>query len=245
MAFYTDNLRLSNPAAGECNWDNDWYRNQYITDLVAKQLMDKNGVYSGGVLSHTAPGFEVDVEASSVQVGGVDFTTAAQTLTMPSAALGDEIISFIYVDGLGVLKASDTPPGGQFALLGLADSDMDGVVRIGDLRNMASGGGGGGMEWTLSAVDVDAEADKGYLLNLDTADRVVRLPAGVVGDTIGAGVWKGDQVAYHVSVLPDGADKIMGLAEPMVINALNGCVILVYTDAERGWVITGTTPMTA
>jgi len=132
---YTTNLKLSNPDSGECNWDVDWHRNQTIKDVVEKQMMMRNFIFTGGALSYGGSGTLIAYSLGRAQVADVSYDFGAGTLTMAFAAAGETVMNFIYINSSGVASISISQPIGDYTLLGIADSDESGeMVRVSDLR---------------------------------------------------------------------------------------------------------------
>ncbi len=133
MSIYTNRLKLSKPQIGQCNWDYDWYRNQDILDVCDTQVMGGNSVSSGGNLTGAA-GLAIDIDATECTVGGGQFSITPQTISLTGATITTEQTNWIYVDSLGALTVSMNAPSGQFAMIGLVDTNVAAVVRQSDLR---------------------------------------------------------------------------------------------------------------
>ncbi len=96
-----------------------------------------------------------------------------------------------------------------------------------------------GLAFMTYTQDVQAITNQGCLMDVTAAPLTVTLPPDPqAGEIVGAGHWKGDAAANPITVDP-GSRNIMGVNEPLEITSEGETVVLVYTEAERGWTITG------
>lgn len=136
MPTYTNRLKLSNPASGECQWDDDWWRNQYIKDALSGQDLQDNSIISGGVLSSPS-GLNIDISAVVGSIAGVEYSDPGGTLVLNAAAPDEEQMNWVYMDDIGDIVVSATPiTDTDFALIGMVDTDTTSVVRYSDLRRI-------------------------------------------------------------------------------------------------------------
>ncbi|HID69319.1 MAG TPA: hypothetical protein EYP35_02400 [Desulfobacterales bacterium] len=101
-------------------------------------------------------------------------------------------------------------------------------------------GGGGGLEWVTSpSGNVSAEASKGYFVYTNSGTRIVNLPAGVVGDTIGVNDVSNNCSVNNITIVSSGSEKIMGEIENFVMDVNASSIHFTYADSTTGWAITG------
>lgn len=137
---YTLDLGFANPAAGDCNWDDDWYRNQNIADIMLNALKSQNRVLTGGLISDG--GLKVvNVEAGTALIDGVEYSWSATTKDAISGPLELPFnTNYVFVDSLGLVFISTTVPNGNYVILGFADCTQVALERVVDLRCMVSVG---------------------------------------------------------------------------------------------------------
>lgn len=129
---YTSKLKKRMPSPGDFDWDDEWHDNEKIDDVIAGGLLSRNRLLFGGVVSDGGD-LIVAYTAMVVVVAGVRYEIAAGTLALDASAL-----SYIYVDNTGALIDSTTPPSGDYIPVALVDTDVAGIVHIGDARPMAT-----------------------------------------------------------------------------------------------------------
>lgn len=133
---FTDRLKLANPAIGDYNWSDEWYRNNFVPDLIANDQLSKNRIIEGGVLSD-AGSKNIGYTAGSAIIGGITVSWNAGTI---GGVSGDPALDFltnwIYITAAGVVSSSLNPPTGTFLMLGFADVDQTTIDRVVDLRSM-------------------------------------------------------------------------------------------------------------
>ncbi len=76
---------------------------------------------------------------------------------------------------------------------------------------------------------------KGYFLNTTSGTITVNLPAGSVGDIVAFKDYAKTWDTNNVTIVPNGSDKIGGVAGSSVLNTENQSVTLIFTDSTRGW----------
>lgn len=136
MGTFTNKLGLSNPTPGACNWDVDWYRNQFIKDALSAQNLLDNYIVSGGVLSSPS-GLNIDMSEAISVIAGNQYTTSGGTLSLNAADPDEELTNWIYINDSGNVVVSDSPiTVGNFALIGIVDTDTTSVLRQFDLRRI-------------------------------------------------------------------------------------------------------------
>lgn len=134
MGSYTTNLKYSNPDSGECNWDDDWWRNADLSDVVLKALLSSNRIIEGGVPS--------DVGALTIQIEEGSAVQDVTTVSWPTTQLLVSVApvglspyeNWIYINSSGVLVSDTLPPAGNFIPIALVDTDETATLRVVDIR---------------------------------------------------------------------------------------------------------------
>jgi hypothetical protein len=133
---FTDKLTKQLPAAGDSNWEDEYYINERIDDVVMGALLSKNRVISGGVITHDV-GLDVASTLMVIDVAGAVFRIAAATVTMTAASATPELVNWVYINDAGVLVSSTDRPTGDYIPLALVATNDTTVLRIADLRPFA------------------------------------------------------------------------------------------------------------
>ena len=107
--------------------------------------------------------------------------------------------------------------------------------------------GGGGLEYAnFDDTDspITAEKGLGYVCDTTSDAITINLPASPeAGDTIGIIDKAGTFSDNNLTVSPNGTDKVMGIAEDLVLSDDNTSITLVFSDATDGWRIESITPI--
>jgi hypothetical protein len=135
MGSYSNNIKLSKPDPGQCNWDYDWYRNQDINDVTKVQILKENGIISGGILSGASL-LSINVSDVIAIVNGTEFSIAGESLSLFPATTNNEETNWIYVNSSGDFVVSKIPPTGGFSMIGMVDTSSTAYIRNSDLRNI-------------------------------------------------------------------------------------------------------------
>ena len=94
-----------------------------------------------------------------------------------------------------------------------------------------------GISWqAVQTTGFTAVAGKGYPVNTTANTVAVALPAGSVGDEVAIVDYAGTTPTYNISVVPNGSDKIKGMAGTFFIKTARVGVRLLYVDATQGWI---------
>lgn len=135
---YTDRLKKRMPAAGDFNWNDEWYDNEKIDDFLAGGLLSRSRIIIGGAVSDGG-GLNADHALVVCVLAGVRYEIAAGSVVLAASSL-----NYVYVDQSGAVDANPNPPTGDYIPLAVVDTDETGIVqdgevpRIGDLRPMAN-----------------------------------------------------------------------------------------------------------
>ena len=89
---------------------------------------------------------------------------------------------------------------------------------------------------TNSDSPLTAATGKGYFLNTTSGTITVNLPAGSAGSIVAfkdyANTWDNNAV----TLVPNGSDKIGGVAANSILETESQSVTLIFTDSTRGWI---------
>ena len=116
----------------------------------------------------------------------------------------------------------------------------------GDTIALASGasqtgfGRTGTVDWvtsikTNSDSPLTVESGKGYFLNTTSGTITVNLPAGTAGAIVAFKDYAKTWDTNAVTLVPNGSDKIGGIAANSNLETENQSVTLIFTDSTRGW----------
>jgi hypothetical protein len=128
---YTNRLKKRLPAVGDYDWDDEWYDNEKIDDVVAGALLTRNRVISGGEIT-PGGGLYVTFGTMIVEVAGIRYSIPGSGGMMLANSL-----NYLYVDVGGSVNVHTLPPSGDYVPLAVVDTDATSVLRIGDLRPFA------------------------------------------------------------------------------------------------------------
>jgi hypothetical protein len=128
---YTSKLKKRMPAPGDFDWDDEWYDNEKIDDMVAGSLLSRNRLITGGAVSD-GTGLQSLYTAMVVIVAGVRYEIAAGYVSLTASSL-----NYLYVNSAGTVVAATIPPSGDYVPLAVVDTDATTPVRTGDARPMA------------------------------------------------------------------------------------------------------------
>ena len=85
---------------------------------------------------------------------------------------------------------------------------------------------------------VTAATGSGYFLNTTAGTITVNLPAGAAGSIVSMADYAATWQTNNVTVAPNGAEKIGGIAENATLNTQGQSVTFVYVDSTQGWLNT-------
>jgi len=105
----------------------------------------------------------------------------------------------------------------------------------------ASGfGATGSASWntTVKTGDFTAVAGEGYFVNTTSGEVDIALPAGTAGAVIAVKDYANTFDTNQCILVPNGSDKIGGLASSAFLQTEGIAVTLVFIDATQGWLVT-------
>jgi hypothetical protein len=105
----------------------------------------------------------------------------------------------------------------------------------------ASGfGATGSASWntTVKTGDFTAVAGEGYFVNTTSGEIDVALPAGTAGAVVAVKDYAGTFDTNNCILVPNGSDKIGGVAQNATLSAEGLAVTLVFIDSTQGWLVT-------
>jgi len=105
----------------------------------------------------------------------------------------------------------------------------------------ASGfGATGSASWntTVKTGDFTAVAGEGYFVNTTSGEIDVALPAGTAGAVIAVKDYANTWDTNNCILVPNGSDKIGGVADNATLSTEGIAVTLVFIDSTQGWLVT-------
>jgi|TARA_A100001388_G_C28773280_1_gene505373 hypothetical protein len=104
-------------------------------------------------------------------------------------------------------------------------------------------GGNGAANWqttvkTNSDSGFTATAGEGYFLNTTSGTISVNLPAGSAGAVVAFKDYAGTFDTNNVTLVPNGSDKIGGVASNSTLSTEGLAVTLIFIDSTQGWLVT-------
>jgi len=181
MNTYTNKLKKRMPAAGDFDWDDEWWDNEKIDDFVEGCLLSQNRILIGGVVTDGG-GLNIAISECVAVVAGARYTVAAG-----SEALTDDSINYVSIDNIGTIAVSPGPPTGDYACVAIVDTEAGAVVRIGDTRVMGQSVSPGENIFINGAMEID-QANSGAAVTVSTAAKYVVDMLKVSGATSAAQV---------------------------------------------------------
>ena len=96
----------------------------------------------------------------------------------------------------------------------------------------------GGTSWVaVKTAGFTAVAGEGYFCDTTLAAFTMTLPAGTLGDEISFVDYAGTFDTNTLTVAPNGAEKIQGVAASLTVSVERAANTLVYTDGTQGWLL--------
>jgi len=101
-------------------------------------------------------------------------------------------------------------------------------------------GATGSASWvtTVKTTDFTAVAGEGYFVNTTSGEIDVALPAGTAGAVIAVKDYAKTFDTNNCILVPNGSDKIGGLASNSTLTTEGTAVTLVFVDSTQGWLVT-------
>jgi len=101
-------------------------------------------------------------------------------------------------------------------------------------------GATGSASWvtTVKTGDFTAVAGEGYFVNTTSGEIDVALPAGTAGAVVAVKDYLNTFDTNNCILVPNGSDKIGGIAQNSVLQIEGIAVTLVFIDSTQGWLVT-------
>ena len=101
-------------------------------------------------------------------------------------------------------------------------------------------GATGSASWntTVKTGDFTAVAGEGYFVNTTSGEIDVALPAGTAGAVVAVKDYLNTFDTNNCLLVPNGSDKIGGLALSAILSTEGIAVTLIFIDSTRGWLVT-------
>jgi hypothetical protein len=119
-----------------------------------------------------------------------------------------------------------------------ADGTADQVLTTNGSGVLSFVDNSGGTSWVaVKTTGFTAVAGEGYFCDTTSAAFTMTLPAGTLGDEISFVDYAGTFDTNTLTVAPDGAEKIQGVAASLTVSVERAANTLVYTDGTQGWLL--------
>ena len=118
--------------------------------------------------------------------------------------------------------------------------DSGDTIALGCGASQTGFGRTGTVDW-ITTVKVTGDSPitgvtaKGYFLNTTSGTITVNLPAGAAGSILAFKDYAGTWDTNAVTVTPNGAEKIAGVAASTTLSTERQSVTLIYIDSTQGW----------
>jgi len=111
------------------------------------------------------------------------------------------------------------------------------TVTLGSGASQSGFGRTGTVDWitTVQTSGFTAANGKGYFVNTTSGAITVNLPAGSAGDIVAFKDYANTWDTNSVTIVPNGSDKIGGIASQGLLNTESQSVTLVFVDSTKGW----------
>ena len=117
----------------------------------------------------------------------------------------------------------------------------------GDTVSLASGasqsgfGRSGAVDWQTGSIKTatfTAASGEGYFANTSGGAFNMNLPAGTAGAIVAVADYSSSFNNNNLTIVPNGSDKIGGIAANAILSTEGQSVVLVFVDSTKGWVTT-------
>ena len=98
----------------------------------------------------------------------------------------------------------------------------------------------GTVNWdtTPKTATFTAVSGTGYFANTTGGAFTMNLPAGAAGSIVSVADYAENWATFNLTLAPNGAEKIGGVSDTVVLDTKGQSVTLVYVDAVQGWINT-------
>ena len=136
------------------------------------------------------------------------------------------------------LKAPGTVSAAYTLTLPAATGTADQILTTNGSGVLSFVDNSGGTAWAaVKTTGFTAVAGEGYFCDTTLAAFTMTLPAGTLGDEISFVDYAGTFDTNTLTVAPDGAEKIQGVAASLTVSVERAANTLVYTDGTQGWLL--------
>ena len=119
-----------------------------------------------------------------------------------------------------------------------ADGTADQILVTDGSGNLSFVDNSGGTSWVaVKTAGFTAVAGEGYFCDTTLTAFTMTLPAGTLGDEISLIDYAGTFDTNALTVAPNGAEKIQGVAASLTVSVERAANTLVYTDGTQGWLL--------
>ena len=136
------------------------------------------------------------------------------------------------------IKVNKISPRAACGTVTLGDSGD--TIALGSGASQSGFGRTGTVDWvtsikTNSDSPLTVADGKGYFLNTTSGTITVNLPAGSAGSIVAFKDYADTWDTNAVTLVPNGSDKIGGIAQNSVLETEGQSVTLIFTDSTKGW----------
>jgi hypothetical protein len=169
-------------------------------------------------------------------------TSAVNELTYANAATGNKPTFTATGDDTDIGVSIQPKGSGTVTIDALtfpaADGTADQVLTTNGSGVLSFVDNSGGTSWVaVKTAGFTAVAGEGYFCDTTSAAFTMTLPAGTLGDEISFVDYAGTFDTNTLTVAPNGAEKIQGVAASLTVSVERAANTLVYTDGTQGWLL--------
>ena len=114
------------------------------------------------------------------------------------------------------------------------------AVTLGTGATQTGFGRSGAVDWqtTPKTATFTAASGEGYFANTASSAFNMNLPSGTAGAIVAVADYGGTFNSNNLTVVPNGSDKIGGVAANAILTTAGQSVSLVFVDSTKGWITT-------
>jgi len=113
------------------------------------------------------------------------------------------------------------------------------TVVLGSGASQTGFGREGSVDWQTGSIKTalfTATSGEGYFCNTSAGAFTVNLPAGSAGAIVAVSDYTRTFQTYNLTISPNGAEKIGGVADDAILNVNGQSATFVYVDGTEGWI---------
>jgi hypothetical protein len=134
---YTSNFRFREPATGDANYDDEWYHNQEMKEMLVKNTLDSGNPVVAGLVVTATSGLGVTWTGGVVYVGNTLYSVVAGSATLTGSPSPNYYTPvYVYVNDSGVVSNTQNMVTSDMSLMAIVDVSQSSVIAISDARKM-------------------------------------------------------------------------------------------------------------